>query len=89
MNRFQVETSDVMDKAIDRLMARVGLRTKKELFENALSLMSWAVREVERGRVIASVDEKNERYSELQMPFLQHVVETRNDRHAAAAMQAE
>jgi len=57
------------------------LSTKKALFENAISLVTWAVKEVKKGRVIASVDEGfthtigevAESYRELTMPMLDNV----------------
>jgi hypothetical protein len=57
-------------RMLDQLAAEAGLATRKDLFNNALALLNWAVREVRRGRVIASVDESAQRFTELQMPML-------------------
>jgi hypothetical protein len=60
-------------RMLDQLAAEAGLATRKDLFNNALALLNWAVREVKRGRVIASVDEDAQRFTELQMPMLDAV----------------
>lgn len=56
--------------AIDQLAAEAGMETRKELFNNALSLLSWAVGEVRRGRNIMSVDDDEGTMRHLTMPFL-------------------
>lgn len=60
-------------RMLDQLAAEAGVATRKDLFNNALALLNWAVREVRRGRVIASVDESAQRFTELQMPMLDAV----------------
>jgi ferric iron reductase protein FhuF len=60
-------------RMLDQLAAEAGVTTRKDLFNNALALLNWAVREVRRGRVIASVDERAQRFTELQMPMLDAV----------------
>lgn len=54
-------------------MEQTGLTTKKDLFNNALTLLSWAIEEVANGNTIASVNEEENRYRVLQMPILTHV----------------
>ena len=60
-------------RMLDQLAAEAGLATRKDLFNNALTLLNWAVREVRRGRVIASVDETTQRFTELHIPMLDAV----------------
>src|SRR6266513_240513 len=60
-------------RMLDQLAAEAGLATRKDLFNNALTLLNWAVREVKRGRVIASVDESTQRFTELHIPMLDAV----------------
>jgi len=71
--RFQFELPPQRAKEIDELMKDCGVETKKELFNNALSLLKWAIRETKKGNVIASVDEENGNYRELQMPIFETV----------------
>jgi hypothetical protein len=66
--RIQFELSPEKAGELDELMAETGVQTKKELFNNALTLLKWAVRETARGNSIASVDEEHGRYRELHMP---------------------
>ena len=54
-------------------MTSTGLTTQKDVFENSLALFGWAVREVARGRVIASLDEKDKTYNQIHMPSLMKV----------------
>lgn len=67
--RIQFELSQEKAEELDELMMETGVPTKKELFNNALTLLKWAVRESKRGHSIASVDEKHGKYRELHMPI--------------------
>jgi hypothetical protein len=67
--RIQFELTDEKAKELDEFMSVLGVTTKKDLFENALSLLEWATKEIINNpdRVIGSIDEKTDRYKELQM----------------------
>ena len=71
--RFNMELSDDYKAFIAELMEKTNLRTQKDVFENALALYYWAVREVGRGRTIAAIDDAADMYVELQMPSLMAV----------------
>ena len=73
MSRIQFELSDDKVAELEKLMAESGIKTKKELFNNALTLLEWAIKERRAGKTIASVDEKANRYKELLMPVLSAV----------------
>lgn len=68
--RVQFEMTDGKFKEFEELMKRVGVKTKKDLINNALTLLEWAVNERKTGRIIASVDEKEQKYKEVIMPIL-------------------
>lgn len=68
--RIQLDFDEVGIKLIDDLKTQTGIRTHKDLFNNALTILSWAVHQRRNGRIIASLDEENENYRELQMPVL-------------------
>ena len=68
--RLQLEFPDGMVKVIEDLMSVAGLRTKKEFFNNAMTLFKWAIEERRSGRQIASVDGNCGVYRELRMPAL-------------------
>ena len=72
--RIQFEMPEDKAKELDVLMSETGVQSKKELFNNALTLLKWAIKETKHGNSIASVDEKNGKYRELQMPILSHAV---------------
>jgi hypothetical protein len=56
-------------RELESLMEEAGIKTKKELLNNALTLLEWAINEVRRGHVIASIDEADKRYKEITMPI--------------------
>jgi hypothetical protein len=68
-----LEFPDDYKQIVTELMEKTGLRTQKDVFENALALFSWGVREVSRGRVIASLDEKSQTYAQIHMPALMKI----------------
>jgi hypothetical protein len=70
--RVQVDFSEERVAELEKLMRLCGLNTKKELLNNALTLFEWAVREVTKGRAVASIDETTDRYRELHLPALQY-----------------
>lgn len=53
--RLQLDVSPARLEQIDRLVERLGLDGRREVFNTALSLLSWAEREVAEGRAICSV----------------------------------
>lgn len=54
-------------------MRELGISTKKDLFNQALTLLEWAAKERKTGRIIASVDETNEQYKQVLLPALERV----------------
>jgi hypothetical protein len=68
--RIQIDVSPEKLAELEELMQVCGVKTKKELINNALVLLQWAVRQVRSGRTVASVDEKEKRYRDLEMPIL-------------------
>jgi len=83
MARIQFELSREKNEELEALMIRTGIRTKKDLINNALTIFEWAVNERARGRIIASVDEEEKKYKEILMPVLEHVA--RKKKEAATA----
>ena len=70
--RVQLDFSPTVIERMNRSMDICELETRKDLFNSALSLLDWAVGEVLKGRVIASLDEENKHYTRLAMPALQN-----------------
>lgn len=68
--RIQLELAEEDVKELKELMKEARISTYKDLFSNALTLLYWAAHEVNSGRIIASMDEKDGKYKELAMPLL-------------------
>lgn len=68
--RVQLDLPERQVKELDGLMRETGVATRKDFFNQALSLLLWAIKEKKEGRIIASVDEANKQYREVVMPVL-------------------
>lgn len=73
VKRFQINFTQERLAELEELMVVVGAPTKKDLINNALSLLNWMVKEVKDGRIIASLDEVEMKYKELVMPLLDEI----------------
>ena len=69
--RLQAELDHHMMKLLDVLQWLGGLKTKRELLNNALTLLKWAVKERMKGNVICSYNERTHERKELEMSFLE------------------
>jgi metal-responsive CopG/Arc/MetJ family transcriptional regulator len=74
MIRIQFELPEDKVKELEGLMREANISTRKDLFNNALTLFEWAVSEKKAGNSIASVSEDRENFKELVMPSLSSVV---------------
>ena len=72
--RIQLDLDETGMKWLDSLEKATGTRTHKELFNNALTLLEWALTQRRMGRIVASLDESSKNYKELQMPALEYAV---------------
>lgn len=73
VQRIQFEVPIDRLQELEQLMNRAGISTKKELLNNALTLLEWVVGEKSRGHTIASVDEPTQRFKELAMPIFSNI----------------
>lgn len=71
--RIQYELSEKENAEIEKMMEDTAISTKRDLFNNALTLFEWAIKEIKKGRVIAAIDEKENKYIALVMPSLSKV----------------
>jgi hypothetical protein len=55
---------------LDQLMTFCDLKTRKELFDNAMTLFEWAVQEVRAGNEIASYNRSTEHVEVVRLPVL-------------------
>jgi hypothetical protein len=70
--RLQIELSPQKLTQLEELMESTGLATKKDLINNALTLLTWAVRETKNGRMIVSLDGESKQYKEILLPALEN-----------------
>lgn len=68
MTRINFEVDAGQIESIDALVDQTGLKTKVNLFNTALTLFEWAVRERLAGRAICSQDVKTGILKEIEMP---------------------
>jgi hypothetical protein len=77
--RVQLDFPRERVSELKRLMEKGNLKTYNDLFDNALTLMKWAVQEAEKGRSIGSFDEGEDLLKELVMPFLQYAARSKEE----------
>ncbi|MCX6902903.1 MAG: hypothetical protein NTW03_05395 [Verrucomicrobia bacterium] len=68
---------------LQEIMTKTGMATRKDLFENAITLFEWAVDQRERGRMIASINEHDDTFRELVMPALAAVKASKHEAEKA------
>jgi hypothetical protein len=57
---------------LDQLMEFCDLHSRKDLFDNAMTLFEWAVHEVRSGRAVASYDRKTDHVEIVRFPVLEN-----------------
>ncbi|MGA2022588.1 MAG: hypothetical protein ABSH02_18495 [Candidatus Sulfotelmatobacter sp.] len=83
--RLNFEFADERVGDLKQLQAETGAESMKDLVNNALSLLEWAVKETEDGNEIAAVNAGDETYRVLVLPLLQRVAKRRVSREPAAS----
>jgi hypothetical protein len=68
--RVQLVVSEAQQSMIEALRKQMGVATVKEVFNNALTLLNWAVRQRQEGSAICAINESKNVYKELQLPAL-------------------
>jgi len=76
MVRIQLDLPDEQVRELDELMKETLLTTRKDLFNNALTVFQWAAKAKRAGRIVASIDEESGNAKELVMPALENVKAT-------------
>jgi len=71
--RLNLEISDAQMNSIKALQQRTGASSMKELVNNAISILEWAVEETARGNEVAALNESESAYRVLVTPLLQYV----------------
>jgi hypothetical protein len=75
--KLQVELNPGQLEILNELQEAGDLRTKKELLDNAFTLLKWAVRQKQEGNLIVSMNKQTGAVRELEFPYLQRAAEKR------------
>ncbi len=75
--RLNLELNSEQMASLKALQHRTGASTTKDLVNNALTLLEWAVDESAKGNEIAAVNESKETYRVLVTPLLQYASRSR------------
>ncbi|MBR8141173.1 hypothetical protein KDW46_02210 [Burkholderia vietnamiensis] len=70
--RIQFDIPQDQMEGIEKMSRAAGIATRKELFNNALTLFEWAVSQIEEGRSVCSITDDAKSYRELVMPWMKH-----------------
>ncbi len=73
VTRIQLDMPEEQVTQLDELMKETNIVTRKDLFNNALTLFQWAVKAKRAGRIVASLDEETGTAKEIVMPALENV----------------
>ncbi len=66
--RIQYEMTRQKVRELDRLIRVTSMRSRRELFDNALTFFEWGVAAIVRGNFVATVDEHAGCYQPMLMP---------------------
>jgi len=75
--RVNFEIDENKLKALNNTMEIVGVKSRKEFFNQAISLLTWAIKEKQKGNIIASINDDNHHIREINMPLLDDVQEVK------------
>jgi len=67
--KFQFEMPEANAVRLDDIAREAGV-AKKDIINNALTILDWAIEEVQAGRKICSVGDSEDRFRELVLPLL-------------------
>ncbi|NOT87267.1 MAG: hypothetical protein HOP03_03695 [Lysobacter sp.] len=71
--RIVLEYSENRIKELENLQKKLDLSTRKELFNYALGMLEWAVKQREQGYVVMVGNHEIPRYIEISMPALDRI----------------
>jgi len=84
MRRLQLELNEEQFEVLSELQEICDLKTKKGVFNTAVTLLAWAAAESGHGKVIASLDKQRRKYTEVHMPALEIAKQHADKRYAVA-----
>ncbi|HKS79919.1 MAG TPA: hypothetical protein VJR23_00305 [Candidatus Acidoferrales bacterium] len=84
--RIQIVVDDTYKGMLDELKLITGLTQWQDLFSDAITMFNWGVQQRLQGRIVTSMDEREENYRELQMASLERAAAYAKMRKAAAML---
>jgi hypothetical protein len=66
--QIQIEIDDAGVNRLNEIKEGAGLDDYRDVFDNGIALLDWAIRQRAAGRIIAAVDEASQSYREVQLP---------------------
>jgi deoxyadenosine/deoxycytidine kinase len=81
--RIQIDIPLARQAEIRKIMDDAEFNSYRELFDNMFTLFRWVMKQAADGRLIVSLDEPAEKFTEVQMPFLQRLQERAKQKAAA------
>lgn len=79
--RVQLDLNPQQMAFVNALMADGGFDTRKDLFNNAVTLFGWAVQEARHGHVIGALDRNTKEFTVVNMPVLSYAAAIASDQH--------
>ena len=73
--KFDISEQEVAK--LDALLKDTGLESYRDLFNESLTLFKWAVKEVQEGRIVGSIDEAAQKYSDIKMNSFVYIEQNR------------
>lgn len=70
--RLNIEFKKDKYDEFKKLMEIAGVSTQKELFENAITLTKWMMKQKQAGKSVGALNEDDDRFTELEMPILEN-----------------
>jgi hypothetical protein len=83
--RIQIVVDDTYKEMLENLKRATGLNQWQDLFSDAITMYNWAVKQRTEGRIVASMNEHEENYRELQMPSLERAAANAKQMAVSAA----
>jgi hypothetical protein len=69
--KIQLDFDSKAKEQLDDLQEQTESKTYKDLFNNSLTLLIWAIKQRAEGRHIVSMDSDNKTFRELLMPAIE------------------
>jgi Arc/MetJ-type ribon-helix-helix transcriptional regulator len=73
MKRFSFEMPEKGFQELEEMVKETGCKNRAELFNSALTILRWAIRQKQEGREVASIGYEWDDIIELEMPILLNV----------------